>query len=137
MTGLETKNNRVINGGTLSKNRFLNTRRDWLIDYINEIKCGVDLSTQWYKIQLKDIKKPRIIKKIDYNKAAKEHQIDVTSEILIMNKEAVALKIYTNIDEVEQEFLPKYHLEQVIKKSIANPKYSEELADILLSKKSF
>ena len=49
----------------------------------------------------------------------------------------VEQKIYFNIDEVEKDFLPKYHLEQVIQKSINNPKYSEELADILLSRKTF
>jgi hypothetical protein len=45
-------------------------------------------------------------------------------------------KMYFNIDEVERDLLPKYHLYKVIQKSVTDPQYSEELADILFDKKS-
>jgi len=49
-------------------------------------------------------------------------------------KEMSEKKMYNNLDDVEKEFLPKYHLKQVVKKASTDIKYGDELADILLSK---
>ena len=43
-------------------------------------------------------------------------------------------RTFSTMDEVEKEFLPKYHLKQVAQKASSDIKYGEKLADILLVK---
>ena len=46
------------------------------------------------------------------------------------------MKVYSTMKEVEKEFLPKYHMKQVVQKASGDIKYGEELADLLLDEKA-